>query len=84
MRPQRVVPLRESILALEPQEFEFRFGYLDALLVLLGVKIRSDLETGRSPSRGDVVEAGLVAVEGTPPPVLADFAKQSILDWIVR
>ena len=44
--------------------------------------MRSQAQSGRRSSSADIVEDGLIAVQGAACPVLADLTKQAMLDRI--
>ena len=60
----------------------FLVGDLDAGIVRVGIERRLDDQTCFRRGRGDQVDHGLMAYQGTATPVLCDEAKEAMLDLV--
>ena len=77
-----VVPFRHDAVRSDAQLSHLGVGDLDAGLVGLAHEVGAHTQSGGGAGGAQVVQDGLVAVEGAARPVLADFAEQAVFDGV--
>src|SRR3990170_7510067 len=79
---ERVVPLRQRLMVFDREVVHLSLLDLDPLGVALADEVCPDAKAGGRGGASEVLEDGLVAVQGSAGPVLADLAEEPVLDGI--
>ena len=77
-----VVPFRHDAVRSDAQLSHLGVGDLDAGLVGLPHEVGAHTQSGEGACGAQILQDGLVAVEGAARPVLADFAEQAVFDGV--